>query len=88
MQVFKALSSPARLKIIARLSQGENSCGSIAEFSGLDISTISRHLAELERAGLISMQRHGKTVKCCVRNRALVQRLMELAEKIEKKGGK
>ena len=87
MQVFKALSSPARLRIMARLSRSGNSCGSVAEFSGLDISTVSRHLRELERAGLISMQRRGKTVKCCVRNRQLVQRLMELAGKIEK-GGK
>ena len=77
--MFKALSNPHRLALFHRLSTCcppgttcaaeeaiRHSVGELGE--GLEIapSTLSHHLKELNRAGLIEMQRRGKTVECWV----------------------
>ncbi|MBD3609211.1 MAG: helix-turn-helix transcriptional regulator [Gammaproteobacteria bacterium] len=76
---FKALSNPHRLALYQRLctcctpstactpDEATRFCvGDLGE--GLDIapSTLSHHLKELHRAGLIAMQRNGKNVECWV----------------------
>jgi len=76
---FKALSNPHRLAIFQRLmsccepgmhcsaEQAVRFCvGELGQ--GLDIapSTLSHHLKELNRAGLINMARRGKQVECWV----------------------
>lgn len=76
-EMFKALSNPHRLALFSRLM---NCCspgtkcspdeavrfyvGELGE--GLDIapSTLSHHLKELNRAGLVNMERRGKNVEC------------------------
>ncbi|OOZ40081.1 hypothetical protein BOW53_08995 [Solemya pervernicosa gill symbiont] len=75
---FKALANPHRLQIFLSLStccapgtvcsseEAVRSVGVIGE--GLDIapSTLSHHIKELNRAGLIEMERQGKQVNCWV----------------------
>lgn len=75
--MFKALSNPHRLALFNRLmtccAPGTH-CGldEAARFcvgelgDGLEIapSTLSHHLKELHRAGLIQMERRGKFVEC------------------------
>jgi ArsR family transcriptional regulator len=76
---FKALSNPHRLSIFIRLasccSPGETcktdadirECvGAVGKNLGLSPSTISHHIKELHRAGLIKMKRRGQTVECWV----------------------
>jgi len=76
---FKALSNPNRLQIFQRLL---NCCKpgtlcSVDELKGycvselgedLDVapSTLSHHVKELQRAGLIKTQRRGKNIDCFV----------------------
>ena len=77
--MFKALANPHRLALFRRLSTCcppgtacaaedavRHSVGELGE--GLEIapSTLSHHLKELNRAGLVQMQRRGKTVECWV----------------------
>lgn len=77
--MFKALSNPHRLAIFNRLltccapgtvcdadTAARFNVGQLGE--GIDIapSTLSHHLKELHRAGLINMQRNGKLVECWV----------------------
>lgn len=77
--VFKALSNPHRLAIYQRLlscCQPGTVCGSdeIESYcvgdlgEGLNIapSTLSHHIKELHRAGLIQMQRRGQRIDCWV----------------------
>jgi DNA-binding transcriptional ArsR family regulator len=76
---FKALSNPHRLALFKRLmsccapgtlcSADEATRYCVGELGeGLDIapSTVSHHLKELSQAGLIQMERQGKTIHCWV----------------------
>lgn len=77
-EMFKALGNPHRLEIFHRLTTccRPGTCCDLGEVGfyvgelgeGLEIapSTLSHHLKELHRAGLIEMQRQGKQVKCWI----------------------
>jgi ArsR family transcriptional regulator len=78
-EAFKALSNPNRLKIFLQLmnccvpgtlcSSEEISKSCVGDLgNGLDIapSTLSHHIKELSRAGLIRMERRGQHVDCWV----------------------
>lgn len=79
VETFKALSNPHRLRIFQQLlgcctpgtvcspAQAARHCvGDLG--NGLDIaaSTLSHHIKELSRAGLIQMERRGQHVDCWV----------------------
>ncbi len=83
-EVFRALSNPNRLRILLRLitccAPGtvyriEPGTGSYVGDLGkkLDIvpSTVSHHIKELRRAGLIRMKRAGQRIECWVDPEAL-----------------
>jgi len=61
--VMAALGSPARVRLVELLSGGERSVGSLAAEVGLDVSTVSRHLATLRRAGLLKTRKEGSTMR-------------------------
>jgi ArsR family transcriptional regulator, arsenate/arsenite/antimonite-responsive transcriptional repressor len=78
-EVFKALSNPHRLKIFLRLASsgsGGMACcssdkvcecvGELGSKLGIAPSTVSHHLKELYRAGLIKMSRNGQRIDCSV----------------------
>jgi len=53
-QVMKAMAHPARLLILDLLHEREHCVCELQEQIGSDMSTVSRHLAVLKNAGLIS----------------------------------
>ena len=55
--VFKALASPVRREILFHLRGGELAAGEIASRFSVAAPTISRHLAVLKGAGLVSERR-------------------------------
>ncbi|MDH5547841.1 MAG: metalloregulator ArsR/SmtB family transcription factor [Gammaproteobacteria bacterium] len=78
-EMFKALSNPHRLQLFRRLMsccEPGTRCSTeeavrycVSELGqGVDISpsTLSHHLKELNRAGLVHMERKGKFVECWV----------------------
>jgi len=79
-RVFKALSNPHRLAIFLKLAsclgvgesidtndEGITQCQlEQAKTLGLAPSTVSHHYKELRDAGLIRMERQGKSVRCWV----------------------
>ena len=86
-ETFKALSNPNRLKIFLQLmncctpgtlcSSEDISKSCVGDLgNGLDIasSTLSHHIKELSRAGLIQMERRGQHVDCWV-DPAIVEEL-------------
>ena len=61
-RVMKALSHPSRLFIVDELSQGERCVCELTEMIGADVSTVSKHLALLKRAGVVLDERRGQQV--------------------------
>lgn len=62
---LKALADPARVKIMSHLfssSSGEENSSDLATALGLTESTISHHLTQLRRAGLLESERRGMNV--------------------------
>ena len=58
--VFKALGSDTRLKIIEMLMIKEHNVSDLTKISGKDQTTVSRHLANLKEARIISQKRIGR----------------------------
>jgi len=78
-EVFKALSNPNRLHIFLNLvsccppgtkcisdASGQRCVGELGQDLEIDPSTVSHHLKELRRSGLIRMERRGKRIICWV----------------------
>jgi DNA-binding transcriptional ArsR family regulator len=62
---LKALADPARVKIMSYLfgsTTGEENSGDLAIALGLTESTVSHHLTQLRRAGLVQSERRGMNV--------------------------
>ena len=62
---LKALADPARVKIMSFLFSspaGEENSGELAAVLGLTESTVSHHLSQLRRAGLVESDRRGMNV--------------------------
>jgi DNA-binding transcriptional ArsR family regulator len=57
---FAALGDSTRRAILARLASGEASVSELAEPFAMSQPAISKHLKVLERAGLISRDRHAQ----------------------------
>jgi len=70
--ITKALSHPARIRILKILTE-LNSCmvGSIVNQLPLAQATVSQHLKELKRVGLISGEIDGPKVCYCVNHKVL-----------------
>lgn len=60
--VMRALGHPSRLFIVDELSRGERCVCELTDMIGADISTVSKHLAVLKKAGLVSDDRRGVQV--------------------------
>ena len=60
--VTRALGHPARVRIVAMLHSGELCVCQVTEVLQLAQSTVSTHLRELKRAGLISERKDGRWV--------------------------
>ncbi len=67
-EVFKALSNPSRLLIVDELSRGERCVADLTKLVGLDISTVSNHLAVLRAVGIVTDERRRTQVFYTLRN--------------------
>ena len=62
---LKALADPVRVKLMSLLfssSSGEENSGDLAVAVGLTESTVSHHLSQLRKAGLVESERRGMNV--------------------------
>ena len=85
--VAKSLSHPARIKILKMLNE-MNSCmvGSLVDKLPLAQATVSQHLKELKRVGLIDGEIDGPKICYCVNTKALVKAKKELDKLFNKIG--
>ncbi|MDD3311740.1 metalloregulator ArsR/SmtB family transcription factor [Pseudodesulfovibrio sp.] len=61
-EVMKALAHPSRLMMIDELSRGERCVCDLQTLVGHDMSTVSKHLSVLKKAGIVADDRRGKQV--------------------------
>ncbi|MGV9422743.1 DUF5937 family protein [Streptomyces sp. NPDC003656] len=59
---LEALAHPVRLRLLRTLSRGPHTNGELAHAWELSPPEVSRHLAVLRRAGLLTTRRHGRYV--------------------------
>jgi DNA-binding transcriptional ArsR family regulator len=62
--VFHALADPTRRGIVMRLAEGEASVSELAEPFDVSLPAVTKHLAVLERAGLLEHHKHGRVRRC------------------------
>ncbi len=75
----KAISHPARINILKILSEKNVCmCGDIVDLLPLSQSTVSQHLKELKRVGLIEGEIEGPKVCYCLNNDTLKKAKNEL----------
>ena len=60
---LEALAHPVRLRLLRTLARGPHTNGELAHFWALSPPEVSRHLAVLRRAGLLTARRHGRYVR-------------------------
>jgi DNA-binding transcriptional ArsR family regulator len=60
--VFKALSDPTRRHVLELLRKRPMSAGELADHFDVSKPTMSAHFAVLREAGLITSEKHGKSV--------------------------
>jgi DNA-binding transcriptional ArsR family regulator len=62
-RIIKAMAHPTRLFIVDELARSDERCVcELTEMVGVDMSTISRHLATLKNAGIIEDDKRGAAV--------------------------
>lgn len=59
-RTFAALADPVRRAIVARLSRGPASVGELATPFDMSLQAVSKHIAVLEAAGLVTRSRDGQ----------------------------
>jgi ArsR family transcriptional regulator len=60
--ILKALAHPVRIILVDALSRGDMCVCDLNALVSLDQSSVSRHLAQLKRAGIVSERREGMRV--------------------------
>ncbi len=73
--LFRALSHPARIRILETLSLGEQSVGEMQPEIGIELSHLSQQLAVLRRAGLVASRKEGQSVYYSVKDPLIIDLL-------------
>jgi len=82
---LKSMAHPVRLAIIEHLKDKEASVGQMAGALGVEQSSLSKHLALLRQAGIVTSRQEKVTVYYSIRDRDIFQMLRPIAEMLRKK---
>lgn len=58
-RVIKAMAHPSRLAMLEALGDGERCVCELQKLVGADMSTVSKHLLVMKRAGLVEARKEG-----------------------------
>ena len=83
-RVFAALSDPTRRDIVRRAITGDEGVVELAGHYPMSFAAVQKHVAVLERAGLVTKQRVGrrKVVRTNVEGLRAAQRLLDRYEEL------
>ena len=82
---LKSLAHPVRLEIIEYIKNKEASVGELVKELSVEQSGISKHLAVLRQAGIVSSRQEKATVYYSIRDRDIFRVLRPIAEILRKK---
>ncbi len=80
-EYFKALSDPARIRIIYALSGGDLCNCHLMHIMGMPQTAISHHMKVLKYAGIVKDQRMGKWITYSLADRSVLD-VLKLMEKL------
>lgn len=81
-EVFRALAHPSRVFIVEQLAdRGEECVCNMTALIGADMSTVSRHLSALKKAGVIEDERRGTMTFYRLRTPCVLN-FLQCAEKV------
>jgi DNA-binding transcriptional ArsR family regulator len=80
--LFHALADATRRDILRRSVRGEPSVSQLAGAYPMSFAAVQKHVAVLERAGLVTKERHGRE-KLVRADRAAVRRARRALEQLE-----
>jgi DNA-binding transcriptional ArsR family regulator len=63
-QTFAALSDATRRAIVARLAEGEAPLSALADPFDMSLTAVSKHVRVLSDAGLVAVEKRGRTRHC------------------------
>lgn len=82
-EILKALGHPARLEIVKILMTSATCiCGDIVDILPLTQSTVSKHLSELKKVGLIKGIITGNSICYCL-DEKVIQRIQEFVNLLQ-----
>lgn len=61
VQTFAAMGDPVRSTIVDRLTTSDVTVGELVEIFDISFQAVSQHIGVLERAGLVTRQKEGRT---------------------------
>jgi DNA-binding transcriptional ArsR family regulator len=70
---FQALADPTRRAIVAALARGQASVSELARPHRMSLPAVMKHLRVLQRAGLVTQRKYGRTRRCRLAARPLRQ---------------
>jgi DNA-binding transcriptional ArsR family regulator len=79
-ETFAALADPTRREILISLADGDRSVSELAAPFDISLPAISKHLSVLERAGMITREREGRTRRCSLERGPLADALEWIAD--------
>jgi DNA-binding transcriptional ArsR family regulator len=88
---FKALADPTRREILRLLSSKDLAAGELGDHFAISQPAVSRHLAVLRSAGLVTARRDGQSVVYALDTTVVqdvVRLLLDLSDSRRAKGGK
>ncbi len=80
-EMFRALSHPARIRILETLTLGERSVGEMQPAIGIELSHLSQQLGVLRRAGLVTSRKEGQLVFYSIKD-PLIAELLSVAKQL------
>ena len=81
-EYFNVLSEPSRLRIMYAVCSGEKSVSEVVELCGSSQANVSRHLAALNKAGILLRRKEGTTVFYSIADNATVEMCQTVCAKI------
>ncbi len=83
-RVFAALAAPTRRDIVRRAIAGEEGVAELADHYPMSFAAVQKHIAVLERSGLVTKQRIGrrKVVRTNVEGLRVARRLLDRYEEL------